>query len=270
MPILTARDGHPLHFADEGEGSPIVLIHGWSAHGGFFGPQRVALQRGFRVVTPDLRGHRRSRRAGARPVLADLADDLRELLDYLGLKDAIVVGWSMGGHVLFDYLQRHGNRRLGGVVIEDMSPRILNDDDWTLGIREGFNAEHNAVTVAAMRADWPAYAAAVTPRFFAEGGVRDPKLADWVTEQALDNDLEILASLWRSMAEADYRDLLPDIDLPVMFAYGGQSQVYPAATAAWQRDAVPGSRTACFEDSGHSPHLEEADAFTRMLAEFAG
>ncbi|MCP5366853.1 MAG: alpha/beta hydrolase [Hyphomicrobiales bacterium] len=269
MPILTASDGQPLHFADEGAGPAILLVHGWSAHGGYFGPQRVALQRRFRVVTPDLRGHRRSRRAGGRPAMADLARDLREVLDYLDLEGVVAVGWSMGATALFEYLATFGPHRLGGLVIEDMTARIVNDETWSLGVRDGFTAEHSAVTVAAMRANWPAYAAALSALFFADTGCRDPKLPAWVDEQVADNDPDLLASLWQSMAESDFRDLMPRLDLPVVVADGARSRVYTPATGDWMAAAIPGARRVTFAKSGHSPHLEEADAFTRMLAAFA-
>src|SRR3954468_21250510 len=93
--FFTASDGTRISYREEGEGTPLVLLHGLMAHGGFFRAQ-ADLAADFRVIAIDLRGHGASAKAGERPTVEQLAGDVAELAEALDLKRAIGVGWSMG------------------------------------------------------------------------------------------------------------------------------------------------------------------------------
>ena len=91
MAVLELSDGLDLAYEDVGSGRPVLLVHGWGAHGGFFAPQQEALKARFRVITPDLRGHRHT--PGEGPMTVDrLAQDMAELLEALDLRDVVGVG----------------------------------------------------------------------------------------------------------------------------------------------------------------------------------
>src|ERR1700750_998512 len=92
--FFTASDGARIAYRDEGAGTPLVLLHGLMAHGGFFRAQ-ADLAADFRVIAIDLRGHGASAKAGERPTVEQLAADVSELAEALDLEGAIGVGWSM-------------------------------------------------------------------------------------------------------------------------------------------------------------------------------
>ena len=98
------------------------MIHGWTFSGRFFSRNVDALAEGFRVITLDLRGH------GYR--VPRLAKDLDDLLDALDLKDATVLGWSLGCPVIWSYLELFGDRRLAKAVFVQQSPRQYYALDW--------------------------------------------------------------------------------------------------------------------------------------------
>ena len=76
--------------------------------------------------------------------------------------------------------------------------------------------------------------------------------------------------MWQAMTAMDYRPLIARIDRPVLAACGARSRVYPASAAEWLAANAPRGETHVFEASGHSPHLEEPQAFADRLVEFAG
>src|SRR3546814_8521617 len=86
-----------------------------------------------------------------------------------------------------------------------MTPRIVNDGDWRLGIRGGFDTAQSMAAVLAMQADWPAYARGFLPRLFARAGGTDPALAAWDGTEIASTAAGAMAALWALLAERDYR-----------------------------------------------------------------
>lgn len=258
-----------MYVAEAGQGRPLIFLHGWSSHGGYFEPQLDAFRATHHVVIPDLPGHRHSVAPAAQLSIPHLADRLHEMIMAKGLRHAILVGWSMGAMVAFDYLTRYGSDALGGLVVEDMTAKIVNDFEWRLGIRNGFDAAQNAAVLQAMQSDWQGYAMGSLPRLFARAHRPEQALYDWVGGEIANNDGQAMAALWASMAEQDYRALLPRLRLPVLLLHGGDSQLYEPAVAEWIAAQIPGARRLCLDRTGHSPHLEDPAAYNGALKAFS-
>lgn len=257
-----------MHVAETGSGRPLIFLHGWSSHGGYFGPQAAALARDFRLLMPDLPGHRHSPAAPDALSIPSLAAELRNLITTRGLEKPMLIGWSMGAMVALDYIAQFGSEGLYGLVIEDMTVKITNESGWRFGIRNGFDAAQSAAAVAAMREDWAVYSQNAMPRLFARNYTPDIALGEWISGEIARNSGAAMAALWQSMAEQDYRTLLPKLRLPVLILHGGESQLYEPAVSQWMAANIPGARRCCFDNSGHSPHLEVPEAYNRTLVNF--
>ena len=264
MQHFIASDGVRIFYRDEGQGRPIVALHGLMAHGGFFEPQR-SLAPDFRLIRIDLRGHGGSRGDPA-PTVDRLAADVAELADRLDLEEAVGMGWSLGASVLWRLLAGPAGSRFAGAVVIDMTPRVRNDGDWTLGL----SPEHCEARSRAIADDFPAFAAAAGAAIFAQrpGQERHP-LADWAGAEFARNDGQAIGALWRSLAGEDFRPLLATIRQPTLIAHGVESHLYGADTADHLAAAIPDATALAFERSGHSPHLEEPELFNRALRAFA-
>lgn len=260
--------GATMYAADTGRGRPLIFLHGWSSHGDYFGPQVKSLASDFRLVTPDLPGHRRSPTPPDALNIPALAAALHKLIVARELEQPVLIGWSMGAMVALDYIAQFGSTGLGGLVIEDMTVKITNEAGWRLGIRNGFDAAQSAAAVAAMREDWAGYSQNAMPRLFARSYVPDTAFGEWISAEIAHNDGQAMALLWQSMAEQDYRALLPKLELPVLILHGGESQLYEPAVGQWMAANITGARRCCFDNAGHSPHLEVPDAYNRTLVDF--
>jgi pimeloyl-ACP methyl ester carboxylesterase len=262
---FTASDGAAIAFDEEGEGRPLLLLHGLMAHRGFFAQQR-GLAADFRLITLDLRGHGESRGNGAALTIERLAGDVAELADHLDLCDAVVVGWSLGASVLFRLLAGPAARRFAGAVIVDMTPRVLNDGDWTLGLsRDVVEAR-----AAAIRDDFASFATAAGAAIFAQPIADDGRpLATWAGSEFARNDPAAIGALWASLAHEDFRPLLARIGQPTLVVHGAQSHLYGSGTADHLVAALPDARAVAFHHSGHAPHLEQPELFNRTLKAFA-
>ena len=103
-----------LRFRDEGEGMPVVFIHGWSVDLDVWEPQSAALAHSMRVIRLDRRGFGLS---GGTPSLEADCGDLRELLDRLQLRQAVLVGASQGARVALAFALRFPER-VTGIVLD--------------------------------------------------------------------------------------------------------------------------------------------------------
>lgn len=132
-------DGFRIAYDDVGEGDPIILLHGfaadrltnWKATGWY----RLLRDAGFRVIAPDARGHGRSDKPSEPAAYAPegIAGDTLRLMDHLGIEQADLFGYSMGGRNAGWLLAQHG-RRFGSVVIGGTGLNLLRVDDpekWT-------------------------------------------------------------------------------------------------------------------------------------------
>src|SRR5512140_3511416 len=91
-------DGIDLYYEDLGAGKPVVLIHGWPLSGASWEKQvSVLLEAGYRVITYDRRGFGKSSQPASGYEYDTLAEDLRRLMIELDLREAVLVGFSMGG-----------------------------------------------------------------------------------------------------------------------------------------------------------------------------
>jgi pimeloyl-ACP methyl ester carboxylesterase len=261
---FSASDGTPLAFDDEGEGRPLVLLHGLMAHGGFFDRQR-ALADSFRVIRVDLRGHGRSRADGT-PTLEILADDVRRLVEHLDLEDAIGIGWSLGAAVLWHVLAGPASRRFAGAVVVDMTARVMNGADWQLGLSPSVcDARTKAI-----EEDFDGFATSAGAAIFAQPlDAESRPMALWAGEEFARTDRVAVGALWASLVEEDFRPMLGRIRQPTLIIHGAQSHLYGSDTADYLVGALPNARAVTFERSGHAPHLEQPDLFNQTLREFA-
>ena len=238
--------------------------------GTFFSQQVSDLSKYFRVIVPDLRGHGRSSPLLDGQGLPTLTDDVEELLKKLDLSNVVLIGWSMGAMLAWGVLQGPESTRIERLVTIDMVPRLLNDADWKFGLRDGEDASAFLPATKRMVDDWPGFTRFFVPRIFARGCLKERQgLADQIIGETEQNDAGSMARLWMSMADQDFRDDLSKIKVPTLIICGVLSQLYSEAANDWVVDQIQNARRVDFANSGHAPHLEEPEIFTREIKQFA-
>lgn len=269
MARLKLSDGGYLAYEDKGAGQPIVLLHGWGMRGKYFQPQIEALSSRYRTIVPDLRGHGESSRLEEGQDLETLVGDVAALLGALDLSQTLLVGWSMGAMVSWGLMRRAEAGRVSSLVSIDMVPKLLNNNGWKFGLRDGQDASVFADVADRMLADWPAFTRVFVPRIFAPNDARGAeKLADKMIGETEKNDPASMAQLWLSMADLDFREQLSEIKVPTLVTYGALSQLYSEAASEWVINRMPNARGVRFAHSGHAPHLEEPNLFNTEIETF--
>jgi pimeloyl-ACP methyl ester carboxylesterase len=260
-----ASDGAQIAYSDTGSGRPLVLLHGLMAHSGFFESQSE-LASEFRLICVDLRGHGRSETGAGIPTVERLAEDVTELAENLELEGAIGIGWSLGAPVLWHVLAGPASPRFAGAVVIDMTPRVLNDGEWQLGLSREV-CEDRASAIAE---DFESFAITAGQAVFAQPVVeRDRFKAEWAGREFARNNPAAMGALWSSLVGQDLRDALARIGQPTLIIHGAQSHLYGSGTADYLAAALPAARAIEFRNSGHSPHIEEPELFNHAIKDFA-
>jgi pimeloyl-ACP methyl ester carboxylesterase len=217
-----------LHYEDHGTGAPIVLIHGYPLSGRAWDKQvPMLLDAGRRVITYDRRGFGQSSHPSFGYNYDTFAADLNTIMEALDLRDAILVGHSMGTGEVTRYLGTYGSGRVSkGVLISPIPPFLLqtdnNPDGLPSSLFDGF--------IHAAAADQPAWMKGFLDNFY-NWDVLGGKLVSEEAYRASWN-LAVSASAIATVAcvptwETDFRADLPKIDVPMMVIQGDADRVLP-------------------------------------------
>jgi pimeloyl-ACP methyl ester carboxylesterase len=267
MPYAWLKDGTPLHYIEQGEGRPLVLLHAlmFSARW-FWKPNIPALAKSCRAIALDMRGQGESGKPNFGYSIAGLADDLREFLAQKQLEGAVIAGVALGGLVLLSYLQRFGNERIKAISIVDMTPRLVSAPGWAHPTFGEFPQAAAEAFGAQVRKDRSGL------KGFIQTGFADPPSETVLDEAYAESFLtptDAIAELVDDMVRQDFRDFLPQIRLPTLLLYGGsRNKILPTGVGRWMAQQIPGSRYVEFEKSGHMLFLEESGKFNAELAKF--
>jgi non-heme chloroperoxidase len=219
-----------IHYEDHGAGQPVVLIHGYPLSGRGWDKQVPALlNAGHRVITYDRRGFGQSSQPTTGYDYDTFAADLAALLEHLDLRDAVLVGHSMGTGEVTRYLGTRGSARVAkGVLVSPIPPFLLQTPDNPEGVPQSvFDGFVQAAT-----ADAPAWMKGFLDNFYNA----DTLLGTLVSEQAYQASWNVAAAASATAAVAciptwatDFRPDLPKIDVPMLVIQGSADNVLPIA-----------------------------------------
>lgn len=254
-------NGVEISYRDRGNGLAVVFVHGHPFDQSMWDPQVEALSWNYRVVTLDLRGYGASDVPDVEATtLETMANDIKSLLDHLGIQKAVVVGLSMGGQI--------------AMAFADMFPERLAGLVLAATFAEGETPE-GAVARRAMADRFVKEGSVLPggemlPKLLAAASVkRDPALAIKVYAMIANTPPAGAAAALRGRAlRKDYLDPLRQIAVPALIVVGTEDQFSPIERAKRMREAIPDSRLEVFNGIGHMPNLEAPERFNALLHEY--
>jgi non-heme chloroperoxidase len=233
MEHIQVKDGTRIFFKDWGTGRPIVFHHGWPLSADDWdGQMMFFLERGFRVIAHDRRGHGRSTQTANGNDMNTYAADVAELAAALDLKEAIHVGHSTGGGEVARYVARHGKGRVSkAVLISAVPPVMLKSDRNPGGLpREVFDGIREGT--AYRRSEF--YMELTLPFYgFNRAGakVSEEIRRNW-WRQGMMGGVKAQVDCIKAFSETDFTEDLQSIEVPTLVMHGDDDQIVPYADSA--------------------------------------
>jgi pimeloyl-ACP methyl ester carboxylesterase len=252
----------------EGTGEPLLLVHGFTATWGVWGPMLPSLSESFDVLAPTLAGH-----VGGPPLdpprtIAAVADSLERMLDEVGWQEPHVAGFSLGGWMALELGKRGRARSVTAVAPAGAGiwcgPRE----------RKRFQSQFRR-NLALTRAILP-----VADRLFRSPRVRRAALRDiMVHGSRIDRDLtvktlrdQVAMPVFGELLEAFDREELVDLDrvkVPTHVWWGNQDRILPLRHAPYFEERLPDATFEYVDDAGHVPFWDAPGSVVAAITKTA-
>lgn len=263
MPTCDIGNNVQLYYEDQGQGRPILFIHGMLMSSRFFHKQLAGLSGKYRVVAVDLRGHGGSAQYHSGLTMAQFARDVHALIEKLGLKDVTLAGWSMGSFVIWDYFRQFGAENIAGVIVIDESPSDFKWPDWPLGFTD---LQGLTEIMDVLQSDRRGFVVDFAPSMFHHP--LPPEDMQWVVEEMCRMDESNASAIVFSQTMQDYRPDLAKVTVPTLLCFGRGDQLVPWQVGEYLEKNMPNARLVVFEESGHCAYLEESERFNAEVDKF--
>ena len=237
------------------EGAPVVVFsNSLGTTRAMWQPQMAALSERFRVLRYDTHGHGATTKNG-KTSLAQLGEDVVQLLDHLGIDKAWFVGISMGGLTGL-WLGRFAAVRFYGIAVANTAARIGEQAGW-LSRARAVRQEGMEVVAAGAADRW----------FSAAFRQHAPETVEALCHQLTHSDGEGYAACCEALAAADLRGDVGNITLPTLIIAGSEDPVTTVADAAWLHQQIAGSQVVTLKAS-HLSNIETPVEFSTALINF--
>lgn len=265
MPV-TKIMGININYEDEGEGNPLVFIHGFSSNLLGWDEQVPALLGKYRVVRYDCRGHGGSESPDDPTEYSQeiLVDEALGLLDTLGLDKVNVCGWSMGGNVALNLAVQHPDR---------VNAAIIASTGAGSGADDGFLDAFIILADMLDRGDLESFRGAFMASPLSATFLKlRPDLIELTKERAMSNNPKGLANTIRGVqmkrnSILDLEDQLKNLNVPALILVG-ELDLPCREPANFMNQHISHSRLVVFPETGHVVNLERPEDFNREMISF--
>ena len=254
-----------LVWYEEGQGKPLVLIHGWGMSAGIFQEFATLLAKQFRVLMPDLPGHGQSCPT-VRPNLHNVSALLAQWLKS-EIKDPFAMaGWSLGGMLALS-IAHEGLLPVKELVMIGSTPKFTLDQDLTFGLPKG--------QVHTMARNLKRRFEVTLGDFFSLAFLNEQissnrlkTLKTFAPDPRVLPDSETLLSLLETLLHQDQRALLPELSLPTLVLHGELDAISPIGAGQFMADILPFGTFVPIAGVGHAPFLSNPQYVADKVMEF--
>ena len=267
MPRVTVENGVRLYCQDLGSGPAVVLVHGGCmSHRVWESQVHALVETGFRVITPDLRGHGRSDKPVSPYTARMYADDLVALLDAREIDECTLVGWSLGATIAATFARQYGDRLDGMILVSSSlfrglaSPEANEGDENDLPIHR---------MIANQRTNRPKGMERFVSGMFADV---DEWTIRWLWSIGMETPMRVAIKSLEIYVELDYEDIregLRETAVPSAVFHGASDRAATIDDAeSIAADVLRDGTFVLFENSAHAPFLDEPIRFNDELLAF--
>ena len=257
-------NGARIYYQIQGQGEPLVLVHGYPLSGDLFREQREGLSHQYKVITLDLRGYGRSEAPGEEPqaTIETYANDVLDVMTELGVEKALIGGMSMGGPIILSMYDMAPERFRGMLLIDTIAApaNAIEAATWRGAAELVRNMGVEALPPLI-----------IDEMLTGETRMERPELAEYLigimnqaSKQAALAGLEALAT------RPDFRPLLGRIDVPVLVLVGLQDTIYPYEISQGMAEMIgDNAEVAILDDASHAAIIEAGEAANKAILDWA-
>jgi microsomal epoxide hydrolase len=253
--FFKTSDGIRIHYLEVGSGRAIVFIPGWTMPAWIWQKQIDEFSKKYHVIAVDPRSQGESDKPNFGHLPETRARDYKELVDHLGLKQPVFVGWSMACGELMKYAEQFGTENVGGLLLVDgyvtdkPSPELFAFLSGWMNLLQQDRQKQAAPFVRTM--------------------FKKPQPEDYL-KRLTDASVQVPADtaallIYNMLAMKDYSQAFARIRSPMLFAYQPDSQPTADFLKSKLADKV---RLEKFDGDGHALFVDDPDKFNRVLEEF--
>ena len=234
MAYIKTQDGTDIYYKDWGRGQAVVFSHGWPLNSDSWEAQMLFLaSNGYRCIGHDRRGHGRSGQPLDGNEMDTYADDLAELIEFLGLEDAVLLGFSTGGGEVARYIGRHGTRRVAKAGLISAVPPLMvktanNPGGLPVEVFDGLRAGSiaNRSQLYIDLASGPFFG------YNRPGAMPSRGVIDSFWRQGMQSGHKSALDCIKAFSETDFTMDLQKFDVPTLILHGDDDQIVPIDAAA--------------------------------------
>jgi len=276
---IKTKDGTELFVKDTGgTGGAVVMTHAWPLNADIWDYQAAALSKaGYRVVTYDRRGFGRSRLPvsgydypGNGYDYNVFADDLAAVIEQTGVRDATLVGYSMGGGEVVRYFSRYNGRNIVRAgLVGGTAYCLLKSDNNPIGID---GAVFDGIKQGVL-GDRKAYLGGLLENVFFDAkrpatNPVTPVMIDSALAMAMQASAAATAACVDAFSKTDFRPELASVKVPTLVLHGTADMAVPFAHGKATAAGIAQSKLIEYQDASHGIVLTERDRVTRDLQTF--
>jgi len=270
LPENSAGEIVNLYYNDYGQGKPVILIHGWPMSHEMWEYQiNHLVQAGNRVIAYDRRGFGKSSQPWTGYDYDTLSDDLKELIEQLGLEDITLVGFSMGGGEVVRYFSRHGGKGVTkAVLISAITPSMLKSEINPNGVEQEM-FDGMAIQI---QKDRISFLDDFGKNFFGVSLLNNPlssvSLDYYRSLCALASPRATLECL-HSFSQTDFSQELEKLTVPTLLIHGDSDKIVPMKATSERAELVlPQSQFIMYEGAPHGLFFTDQERLNQDLTNF--
>jgi pimeloyl-ACP methyl ester carboxylesterase len=262
MPTILLNSNISLFYETAGSGLPVVFLHGVLGSSEYFFQQKNHPINGAASIFLDFRGHGKSQASDYGHSVSQYAWDVHEILKKLNISRFILVGWSMGALVAWEYIHIFGEKNVAGLVIVDQSPSDFAFKGWPFGT---FTLKDLMEIQNAIFKNPQKLAEENAKNIFHHQSKENLSLS---VAEFLKVDPKAAHSIFTDQTFRDYRHIALEVSCPVLLCFGRHSSMVPYQAGTYLHERLQDSALVIFEHSSHCPFLEEAIKFNQVVEAF--
>jgi 3-oxoadipate enol-lactonase len=267
-------NGIKICYEIAGEGEPLFLVHGFGSKKESWIAQFPVLSKHFKVIRFDNRGAGKSERPKGTYTMEIFADDIKGLMDYLGIEQTNIAGWSLGGMIVQNFILKYPEKVKKVILIN--TNYGFPDEDGPLVYKNMRLEEEKQKKIDHVKAFWDGARSGYYIKFRKEMEANPSKkwYGLWSAEDMIEmsivdpptaEDIEVQAS---ALKTHETFDRLKTIKSPTLILTASHDRLIPKSTMEEIHEQIPNSKFIVIDKAGHSSPLEKAPEVNQAMIDF--